>query len=265
MLLLPPLRPSARPHRAHPCCVLHSAAPWPSWLPTPRLRATDWCRSHWRRDRSSSCSLLYAAENPGSRIRPMPQMLRPPRGCRQARGSVVVVPSFSIHLLLCSAGFHRPPRYYEEIRLLHGRRPVVVASFGSTAHADPCRPPRVRCTGCPATPAPITATTSVGFWASRSKARSPGRNSLLRGSLSFGAAVRLGLLPHTTSRLQTGIMRSRSHAVTSDSRLLPTCPAKDFHLQSSAHAGHTFTPSAASVFSEGTGYRPSLWLKPVSD
>ena len=191
---------------------------------------------------------------------------RPPKGCRQMRGPVVVVPSFfSIHLLLCSTGFHRPPRYYEEIRLLHGRRPVVVASFRSTAHADPCRPPRVRCTGCPAAPAPITASASVGFWASRSKARSPGRNSLLRGSLSFGAAVRLGLLPHTASRLQTSILRSRSHAVASDSRLLPTRPAKDFHLQSSAHAGHTFTPSAASAFPEVTGYHASLWLKPLSD
>jgi hypothetical protein len=30
-------------------------------------------------------------------------------------------------------------------------------------------------------------------------------------------------------------------AVASGSRLLPTRPVKDFHLQSSAHAGHTFT------------------------
>src|SRR3954447_22748508 len=30
------------------------------------------------------------------------------------------------------------------------------------------------------------------------------------------------------------------HAVASGSRLLPTRPAKDFHLQSSAHARHTY-------------------------
>jgi hypothetical protein len=56
-------------------------------------------------------------------------------------GGLKVLPSFSIHLLLCSSGFHRPPRSYEEIRLLHRHRPVVVASFGSTARAGPCRPP----------------------------------------------------------------------------------------------------------------------------
>ena len=113
-----------------------------------------------------------------------------------------MVPFFSIHLLLHSTGFHRRPCYYKEIRLLHGRRPVVVASSGSTAHADPCRPPWVRCTECPAAAVPITAPTSVGFWASRSKARSPGRPGLLRASLSLGAAVRLGFLPHTASRRQ---------------------------------------------------------------
>jgi len=113
-----------------------------------------------------------------------------------------VGPPFSIHLLLCSAGFHRLPRYYEEIRLLQGLRPVVVASFGSTARADLCRPPRVRCTGCPAAPAPTTTPASVGFRASRFTARSPSRPRLLRGSLPFGAAVRLGLLPHTASRRQ---------------------------------------------------------------
>ena len=57
-------------------------------------------------------------------------------------------------------------------------------------------------TECPAASVPITAPTSVGFWASRSLARSPGRTGLLRASLSFGAAVRLGLLPHTASRRQ---------------------------------------------------------------
>ena len=57
-------------------------------------------------------------------------------------------------------------------------------------------------TGCPAAAVPITAPTSVGFGASRLEARSPGRPGLLRASLAFGAAVRLGLLPHTASRRQ---------------------------------------------------------------
>jgi hypothetical protein len=57
-------------------------------------------------------------------------------------------------------------------------------------------------TGCPAAPAPITAPASVGFWALRLETRSPGRSGLHRGSLAFGAAVRLGLLLHTASRRQ---------------------------------------------------------------
>ena len=68
--------------------------------------------------------------------------------------------------------------------------------------ADPCRPPRVRYSGFAAAPVPLTAPTSVGFWASRSKARSPGRPGLLRASLAFGAAARLRLLPHTASQRQ---------------------------------------------------------------
>ncbi|MBB4200956.1 hypothetical protein GGD83_004785 [Rhodoblastus sphagnicola] len=65
-----------------------------------------------------------------------------------------MVPSFSIHLSLCSTGFHRFPGYYEEIRLLHGRRPVVVAFSESTARADPCRPPWVRTLDIPPLPPP---------------------------------------------------------------------------------------------------------------
>jgi hypothetical protein len=61
---------------------------------------------------------------------------------------------------------------------------------------------RTSLSGCSAAAAPITAPASVGLRASRSKARSPGRHGLSRSSLAFGAAVRLGLLPHTASRRQ---------------------------------------------------------------
>jgi hypothetical protein len=78
--------------------------------------------------------------------------------------------------------------------------------------ADLCRPPWVRCTGCPAAAVPTTDPTSVGLWASRSWARSPGRTRLLRASLAFGAAVRLGLLPHTASRPQEWRLTTASSA-----------------------------------------------------
>ena len=62
-------------------------------------------------------------------------------------------------------------------------------------------------TGCTAAPGPNTAPISVGFWASRSLARSPDRPGLHRASLAFGAAARLRLLPHTASRRQAGLSR----------------------------------------------------------
>jgi len=161
------------------------------------------------------------------RMRPRACSSRPPkRGCRRVQGSIAVVPSFSIHLPLRSTGFHRlppanaigvrPDRYYEEIRLLHGPRPVVVASFGSTARGNspggPMQTSLGKNTGCPAAAVPTTDPTSVGFWASRSWARSPGRIRLLRASLAFGAAVRLGLLPHTASRRQAWRLTTASSA-----------------------------------------------------
>ena len=140
---------------------------------------------------------------------------RPLAGCRRTQSSIDGDPSFSIHLSLCSTGFHRLRRYYEEIRLLRGRRPVVVASFRSTAshpiaHArwgalrGPMQTSQGKDTGCTAAPGPNTAPISVGFWASRSLARSPDRSGLHRASLTFGAAARLRLLPHTASRRQAG-------------------------------------------------------------
>src|SRR5271156_656006 len=124
-----------------------------------------------RRDRSFSRASLFATESFAARMRPSAQPFRPPKGCRRTRSSIAGVPSFSIHLLLGSAGFRQPPRYYEEIRLLRGRRPVVVASFGSTARGGPTQTSLGNDTGCPAAPAPTTTPASDGFWASRSKTR----------------------------------------------------------------------------------------------
>src|SRR5450755_3999413 len=88
-------------------------------------------------------------------MRPTCPPPRPLAGYRRRRSSIDGDPSFSIHLSLRSTGFRRLPRYYEEIRLLHGRQLVVVASFRPTACADPCRPPRVRTLDVLPLPAPI--------------------------------------------------------------------------------------------------------------
>ncbi len=88
---------------------------------------------------------------------------RPLAGCRRTRSSIDDVPSFSTHLSLCSAGFHQLHRSYEEIRLLHGHRSVVVASSGSTAHADPCRSPWVRALDIPPRPPPLPPRPRLDF------------------------------------------------------------------------------------------------------
>jgi hypothetical protein len=150
------------------------------------------------------CASLCAAGRRARRIRPVRPSPRPLAGCRRARSSVDGDPFFSIHLPLRSTGFHRLRRYYEEIRLLHRHRLVVVASFQPTAcgmpHRGPMQTSQGKDTEFTAAPVPNTAPTSVGFWASRSLARSPGRPGLLRASLAFGAAARLRLPPHMTSR-----------------------------------------------------------------
>src|SRR5580704_3986154 len=51
--------------------------------------------------------------------------------------------------------------------------------------------------------------------------------------------------PHGLTATRYGrLTTAPSRAVASGSRLLPTRPAKDFHLQSSAHARHTFATLA---------------------
>src|SRR5580658_4978011 len=159
-------------------------------------------------------------------MRPRATAARSPKGCRRTRSSVAVVPSFSIHLPLGSTGFHRLPRYYEEIRLLNGPRPVVVASSGSTvreapptaqvqwkaARADPPRPPWVRTLDVPQPPLPLPP----------------------RPRLDFGLRVRRHAHPddpacsgvhfRSVPRFASGFFPTRPHGA-SDCRLTTAAPA----------------------------------------
>src|SRR5271156_5173145 len=173
-------------------------------------------------------------------MRPSAQPFRPPKGWRRTRSSIVVVPSFSIHLLLGSAGFHQPPRYYEEIRLLRGRRPVVVASFGSTARADPRSPPWVMTLDVPPLPPPLPLRPRMDFGRRVRRHADPAGPACsgvhLRSVLRFAS----GFFPTRPRGASAGVSRRQGlRAVASSSRLLPPRPATDFHLQSSAHARHT--------------------------
>ena len=142
--------------------------------------------------------------------------------------------------LLGSAGFHQLRCYYEGIRLLRGRRPVVVASFGSTARADPRRSPWVRTLDVPPLPPPLPPRPRLDFgrrvWRHAHPAGPACLEVHLRSVLRFASGF-FSTRPHGAS---SGVSRRQSlRAVASSSRLLPTRPAKDFHLQSSAHARHT--------------------------
>ena len=152
-----------------------------------------------------------------------------------------MVPSFSIHLLLCSAGFHQPPRSYEEIRLLRELRPVVVASFGSTARAGPRRPPWVRSLNVPPLPPPLPTRPRMDFGRRVCRHADPAGPACT--GVHFRSVLRCasGFFPTRPHGASTGVSRRQIlRAVASGSRLLPPRPAKDFHLQSSAHARHTY-------------------------
>src|SRR6185295_12381021 len=156
-------RPSGRRSPVPPCYAPRSAAPVRDSPPTPPPPAADWDRPPGWRDLPWFCASLCAAATGGSRMRPSLSRRRPLAGCRRTRGPIDGVPSFSTHLSLCSTGFHRRLRSYEEIRLLRGHRPVVVASFGSTARADPRRPPWVRALDVPPPPPPLPPRPRLDF------------------------------------------------------------------------------------------------------
>ncbi len=158
-----------------------------------------------------------------------------------------MVPSFSIHLSLCSTGFRRLPGSYEEIRLLRGHRPVVVASFGSTAHADPRRPPWVRTLDVPPLPPLLPSRPRLDFGRRVRRHADPAGSAC--SGVYFRSVLRFasGFFPTRPRGARViGVSRRQTlRAVASGSRLLPTRPAKDFHLQSSAHARHTFLNTGA--------------------
>ena len=166
----------------------------------------------------------------------------PRRGCRRSPGPIVVVPSFSIHLSLRSVGFHRLRCYYEEIRLPRGLRPVVVASSGSTARAGPRGSPWVRTLNVPQRPPPLPPRPRLDFGLRvRRHARpaGPACSGVHSRSVPRFASGFFPTRPHGASNAAS--RRHPLRAVASGSRLLPTRPAKDSHLQSSAHARHTFS------------------------
>ena len=111
---------------------------------------------------------------------------------------------------------------------------------GETPLADLCRPPWVRTLDVPPPPSPLPIRPRLDF----------GRR--VHGHAHPVESACSGLHLRSVLRFASGFFSTRPHgprngvsrrhplrAVASGSRLLPTRPAKDFHLQSSAHARHT--------------------------
>jgi hypothetical protein len=111
---------------------------------------------------------------------------------------------------------------------------------GETPLADLCRPPWVRTLDVPPPPSPLPIRPRLDFGRRVHGHAHPVESACsglhLRSVLRFAS----GFFPTRPHGARHGVSRRHPlRAVASGSRLLPTRPAKDFHLQSSAHARHT--------------------------
>jgi hypothetical protein len=108
-----------------------------------------------------------------------------------------------------------------------GPRPVVVASSGSTAHADPCRSPWVRALNVPPPASPLPLRPRLDFGRRVRRYAHPVGPAC--SGLHFRSVLRCasGFFPTRPHGARTGVSRRHSlRAVASGSWLLPTRPAR---------------------------------------
>jgi hypothetical protein len=118
--------------------------------------------------------------------------------------------------------------------------PSSLPPSGLPLMADPRRPPWVMTLNVPPLPLPIPLRPRMDFGRRvRRHADRPVR--LAQGFTHVRCCgVTSGFFPTRPHGASAGVSRRQAlRAVASSSRLLPPRPAKDFHLQSSAHARHT--------------------------
>ena len=103
---------------------------------------------------ATDCPPLCAAGTPSPPTRRRRTRHRPLSGCRRTRVASVAIPLFSSCRPLRSTGVTRLCRYYETIRLLHGRRSAVAGS--PTGQAGPMETSQGKVARLPAAAAPTT-------------------------------------------------------------------------------------------------------------
>src|ERR1700688_4864565 len=193
-------------------------------------------------------------------MRPSAHPFRPPKGCRRTRSSIAVIPSFSIHLLLGSAGFHQPPRSMRRSDFCVGVVPSSLPPSGLPLMADPRRPPWGMTLNVPPLPPPIPLRPRMDFGRRVRRHADPAGPACSRVHLRSVLRYASGFFPTRPHGASPGVSRRQGlRAVASASRLLPPRPAKDFHLQSSAHARHTYGRATPSLQRDSCGAFSS-WL-----
>ena len=200
-----------------------------------------------RRDRSFSCASLFATESFAARMRPSAHPFRPPKGCRQHEaqlsGSRLSQSISSLALL----AFNSLLATMRRSDFCVGVVPSSLPPSGLPLEADPRRPPWVMTLDVPPLPPPLPLRPRMDFGRRVRRHADPAGPACSgvhsRSVLRFAS----GFFPTRPRGASAGVSRRQGlRAVASGSRLLPPRPAKDFHLQSSAHARHTFdTPYAA--------------------
>src|SRR5271154_2795664 len=210
----------------------------------PLLRAADWCRPRRRRDRSFSCaSLLQQKVSRRGCVRAL--SLSVPRKAvgeheAQLPGSRLSQSISSLALLAFTSLLATMRRS----DFCVGVVPSSLPPSGLPLMADPRRPPWVMTLNVPPLPPPIPLRPRMDFGRRVRRHADPAGPACSRVHLRSVLRYASGFFPTRPHGASPGVSRRQGlRAVASGSRLLPPRPAKDFHLQSSAHARHTFVAS----------------------
>jgi len=118
--------------------------------------------------------------------------------------------------------------------------PSSLPPSGLPLEADPRRPPWVMTLDVPPLPPPLPLRPRMDFGRRVRRHADPAGPAC--SGVHFRSVLRFasGFFPTRPRGASAGVSRRQGlRAVASGSRLLPPRPAKDFHLQSSAHARHT--------------------------